>query len=108
MYEFATIALLGLVVCKLVDLVGNLGHVSRATKITLALLIGAGLTWLLDYNVYAGWSQAFRKAWMGTVGTGLTIAGVAAIWHEILDVLSSYARRSNQAAGIEAHIPRAA
>ena len=67
-----------------------------------------GLTWLLDYNVYAGWSQAFRKAWMGTVGTGLTIAGVAAIWHEILDVLSSYARRSNQAAGIEAHIPRAA
>jgi hypothetical protein len=109
MYEFATIALLGLAVCKLVDLVGNLGTLSRATKITLAVFMGVGLTWLLDYNVYAGWSQVFRKGWMGTVGTGLTIAGLAAVWHEILDVLSSYARRSyDQAAEIESHIPRAA
>ena len=54
MYEFATIALLGLAACKLVDLVGHLGSLSRATKITLAVLVGVGLTWLLDYNVYAG------------------------------------------------------
>ena len=109
MYEFATIALLGLAVCKLVDLAGNLGHLSRAAKITLAVLMGVGLTWLLDYNVYAGWSQVFRKGWMGTVGTGFTIAAIAAVWHEILDVLSSYSRRSNdQAAEIESHIPRAA
>jgi hypothetical protein len=109
MYEFATIALLGLAVCKLVDLAGNLGHLSRAAKITLAVLMGVGLTWLLDYNVYAAWSQVFRKAWMGTVGTGLTIAGIAAVWHEALDVLSSYSRRSyDQAAEIESHIPRAA
>ncbi len=109
MYEFATIALLGLAVCKLVDLVGNLGHLSRATTITLAILMGVGLTWLLDYNVYAGWSQAFRKGWMGTVATGFTIAAVAAVWHEILNVLSSYARRySGQANEIESRTPRAA
>ena len=109
MYEFATIALLGLAVCKLVDVGGNLGHLSRAARITLAVLLGVGLTWLLDYNVYAAWGQVFRKAWMGTVGTGLTIAGIAAVWHEILDVLSSYSRRSyDQAAEIESHIPRAA
>jgi len=109
MYEFATIALLGLAVCKLVDLVGHLGSLSRAAKITLAVLMGVGLTWLVDYNVYAGWSQVFRKAWMGTVGTGLTIAGISAVWHEILDVLSSYARRSyDQANEIESRTPRAA
>ena len=109
MYEFATIALLGLAVCKLVDLAGNLGHLSRAAKITLAILMGVGLTWLLDYNVYAGWSQAFRSGWMGTVGTGLTIAGVAAIWHEVLDVLSAYARRSSDRADVmEPRAPRAA
>src|SRR6266568_1891942 len=109
MYEFATIALLGLAVCKLVDLGSNHGSLSRAAKITLAVLVGVGLTWLLDYNVYAGWSQVFRKAWMGTVGTGVTIAGVSALWHEILDVLSSYSRRSyDQASEIEAHTPRAA
>jgi hypothetical protein len=109
MYEFATIALLGLAVCKLVDLAGNLGTLSRATKITLAVLMGVGVTWLLDYNVYAGWDQVFRKAWMGTVGTGFTIAGLSTVWHEILDVLSSYSRRSNdQATEIEARIPHAA
>jgi hypothetical protein len=109
MYEFATIALLGLAVCKMIDLVGHLGTLSRATKIALAVLVGVGLTWLLDYNVYAGWSQVFRKAWMGTVGTGLTIAGIAAVWHEILGVLSSYARRSyDRRSGIEAGTPRAA
>src|SRR5437763_1324812 len=84
MYEFATIALLGLAVCKLVDLVGNLGHLSRAATITLAILMGVGLTWLLDYNVYAGWSQSFRKPWMGAVGTGSTIAAVAARWRWML------------------------
>ena len=109
MYEFATIALLGLAVCKLVDLVGNLGHLSRAATITLAILMGVGLTWLLDYNVYAGWAQAFRKGWMGTVATGFTIAALSAVWHEVLNVLSSYSRRSNdQANEIESRIPHAA
>ena len=109
MYEFATIALLGLAVCKLVDLAGNLGHLSRAAKITLAILMGVGLTWLLDYNVYAGWSQAFRKGWMGTVATGITIAAVSAVWHEIVGVLSSYAGRSSgHASAVEARTPRAA
>ena len=109
MYEFATIALLALALYKVMDLVEDLGHVSRATRITLTILLGVGLTWLLDYNVYAGWSQVFRKAWMGTVGTGFTIAGIAAVWHEILDVLSSYPRRSyDQANEIESRIPHAA
>ena len=46
---------------------------------------------------------------MGTVGTGLAVAGIAAVWHEILDVLSSYSRRSyDQATEIESRIPRAA
>jgi hypothetical protein len=109
MYEFATIALLGLAVCKLVDLAGHVGTPSRATKVTLAVLIGLGLAWLTDYNVFAGWGQGFRRLWMGTVGTGLVIAGLSAVWHEILDVLSSYARRSNdEATEIESRIPHAA
>ena len=109
MYEFATIALLGLAVCKVIDLAGNLGHLSRAATITLTILLGVGLTWLLDYNVYAGWAQSFRKPWMGTVGTGFTIAAVAAVWHEILGVLSAYAGRyTGQAHDMESRTPRAA
>jgi hypothetical protein len=108
MYEFATIALLGLAVCKVIDLVGNLGHLSRAATITLAVLMGLGLTWLLDYNVYAGWGQVFRKDWMGTVGTGFTIAGLSAVWHEVLGVLHSYARRSPSGETSGSHIRSAA
>jgi len=109
MHEFATVVLLGLALSMVIDLVGNLGHVSRAATITLAVLLGIGLTWLLDYNVYAGWSQAFRKGWMGTVATGITIAAVSAVWHEIVGVLSSYAGRSSgHASAVEARTPRAA
>ena len=107
MYEFATIALLGLAVCKLVDLVGNLGHLSRATTITLAILMGVGLTWLLDYNVYAGWGQAFRKDWMGVVATGFTIAAFTAVWHSVFGFLSSYGRGSSSETS-DTHIRSAA
>jgi hypothetical protein len=109
MYELATIVLLGLALSMVIDVVGNLGHLSRAATITLAVLLGIGLTWLLDYNVYAGWSQGFRKGWMGTVGTGFTIAGVSAVWHEIRGVLTSYAHRyAGQPGDIETRTPRAA
>jgi hypothetical protein len=109
MYEFATVALLGLAVCKLVDVVGHYGNTSRATKTTLAVLMGLGLAWLTDYNVFAGWGQGFRNLWMGTVGTGLVIAGLSAVWHEILHAVSAYSRRSDdQASEIESRIPRAA
>src|SRR5947209_8062281 len=107
MHEFATVVLLGLALYKVMGLVGELGHLSRPATITLTILLGVGLTWLLDYNVYAGWGQVFRKGWMGTVGTGFTLAGVAAVWHEIIGVLSSYARRSPAPAS-DPHIRSAA
>jgi hypothetical protein len=106
MYEFATIALLGLAVAKLVDLVYHLASPSRAAKVTLALLFGVLVTWATDYSAFAGWGIQFRALWMGTVGTGLVIGGTAAVWHEILDALSSYARRSHEeVAGPESRTP---
>ena len=109
MYEFATVLFLGLALSVVIDLVGGLGRLSRPATITLAVLLGIGLTWLLDYNVYAGWSQAFRKGWMGTVATGITIAGISAVWHQVRGVMSSYGGRSyGQATGVDAHTPRAA
>jgi ABC-type sulfate transport system permease component len=93
MYEFATIALLGLALYKVMDLVGALGHLSRAATITLTILLGVGLTWLIDYNVFAGWSQVFRKDWMGVVSTGIVIAGMATVWEAVFGFLASYGHR---------------
>jgi len=107
MYEFATIALLGLALYKVMDLVGALGHLSRAATVTLTILLGVGLTWLLDYNVYASWGQVFRDGWMGVVGTGITIAGFATVWNSVFGFLASYPHRAPTEAG-EAHIRSAA
>ena len=90
MYEFATIALLGLALYTVMELVGTLGNLSRTAAITLTILLGVGLTWLLDYNVYAGWGQAFRKDWMGVVASGLTIAAFTAVWRSVFGFLSAY------------------
>ena len=109
MYEFATIVLLGLAVAKLVHLVGYFGLASRAARSTFAVVAGVALTWALDYSVFAGWGVQLREAWMGPVATGLAVAGLAALWHEILSLVGSYSRRaSDQATEIEAHFPRAA
>ena len=107
MYEFATIALIGLALYKVIDLIGSLGHLSKAASVTLAILLGVGLTWLLDYNVYAGWGQVFRKDWMGVVSTGITIAGMATVWNSVFGFLASYPHRSSTDPA-ETHIRSAA
>ena len=103
MYEFATVALLGLVVCKLVDLTGHVRPLSRATRVGLAVVLGLGLTWATDYSAFAGWGIRFRELWMGPIATGLAIAGLASVWHEVLGMVGSYAKRG-QPAGSETHI----
>ena len=109
MYVFAAVAFLGLAVCKLVDLSRGFYEGTRTTRTLVALILGVGLAWLTDYSMFGAWGIAFRDRWMEIVGTGLGIAGAAAVWHEVLDMLSSYARRvHDQATEIETRIPRAA
>jgi len=94
MYEFATIALLGLALYAVMQLVGSLAHLSRTTSVTLTILLGVGLTWLLDYNVFAGWGQVFRDDWMGVVTTGIVVAGMSTVWNAVFGFLASYPHRS--------------
>ncbi len=109
MYVFATVLLLGLLVAKFVDLARGFVKLPATGRLLLAFLAGIGLTWAADYSMLASWGIGFRSAWMGPVATGLVIGGVAALWHELLEVISSYARRvQDQATEIETRIPRAA
>ena len=91
MYEFATVALLGLFVAQLVDLIGRVRPVSLVARTVLAILVGLGITWATDYSVFAGWGIQFRELWMGPVATGLVIAGLAAVWNQVLGFLGAYA-----------------
>jgi len=109
MYVFATVILLGLLVAKFVDLINGFSELPKPGRLLLAFLAGIGLTWATDYSMFTAWDIAFRTGWMGPVGTGLVIGGVAALWHEVLDAISSVARRAHdQATEIETRIPRAA
>jgi len=93
-YEFATVALLGLFVAQLVGLIGRLRPISATAATVLAILVGLGITWAADYSAFAGWGIRFRELWMGPVATGLVIAGLAAVWQEVLRLIGAYARRS--------------
>jgi hypothetical protein len=90
-YEFATVALLGLFVGQLVDLIGRLRPISLTARTVLAILVGLGITWATDYSVFAGWGIRLRELWMGPVATGLVIAGLAAVWNQVLGFLGAYA-----------------
>lgn len=80
MYHFAAIALLALALFKVVDVLEDL--VPGVTKFhSLAtMLLGIGGAYALDYGAFSGYGIDFREDWMGTVATGLVIAGFTSVW----------------------------
>lgn len=80
MYHFAAIALLGLALFKVVDVLEDL--VPGITKYhTLAtLVLGIGGAFALDYRVFDGYSIGFREEWMSTLATGLVVGGFTSVW----------------------------
>ena len=106
MYQFATIALMGLAVFALVGVIRHLGETSRALRLFLDVVLGLCLAWLTDFSAFAGWGIHFRSLWMGPVVTGLVVGGMAGLWHEVTGLVTSYARRSyDEATEIESRIP---
>ena len=109
MYVFAGVVLLALAVSKLVDLVMGFAALSRLSKTLVAMLIGIVTAWATDYSVFGGFGIALRDRWLEIAGTGFVLAGLAGLWHEVLDLVASYTRRvHDEATEIETRIPRAA
>jgi hypothetical protein len=83
MYHFAVVALLGLAMLKiadvLVDLVPSLGR----TRTLLTFVLAVATTLALDYSLFAGFGIELREAWMGTVATGLVAGSLAAVWRAV-------------------------
>ncbi len=84
MYEFATVALLGLGVLGLTNLIVELvpDFARFRTLFTFALAV-AGVV-ALDYSVLAGFGIEVREAWMGPLGTGLIVGSLASVWQAAL------------------------
>ncbi|HEX2042982.1 MAG TPA: hypothetical protein VHF24_10135 [Acidimicrobiales bacterium] len=89
MYQFAVVALLGLAVLKVVDLVEELvpGTARFRTLATFVLAVAAVVA--IDYSVFAGFDITLRENTMGSWITGVIVGSLASVWHAVLSWLRS-------------------
>jgi glutamate synthase domain-containing protein 1 len=84
MYHFAVVALMGLAVLKLADLleelVPSLGRARTLLPFTLAL----AATVALDYSMFRGFGVELRETWMGPWATGVIVGALAGAWSAVL------------------------
>ena len=92
MYQFAVVALLGLAVLKVVDLIEELvpGIARFRALATFTLAVAAVVA--IDYSVFAGFGVTLREASMGTWITGLIVGSMASAWQAALSWLRSSER----------------
>lgn len=87
MYVFATVILLGLAIAKVADLFTQNADVSRTVRSAVGIALGLLTALVIDYSPFAHWGIPLRAEWVHVTMTGLTLAGVAAVWHEVLGYL---------------------
>ena len=68
MYHFAVVALFGLAVLKLADLLVELVPSLGKTRTLLTFALAIAATVAVDYSLFTGFGVELREAWMGTVG----------------------------------------
>jgi len=84
MYQFATVALLGLGVLGVTNLIVELvPDLARFRALATFVLAIAGVV-ALDYSVLAGFGIPVRQAWMGPWATGLIVGSLASAWQAAL------------------------
>jgi hypothetical protein len=98
MYDFAIVALLGLAVLKVAELLEELvpGLDRFHTLMTFTLGLVAAVA--ADYSLFAGYHVVLRESWMGTWGTGLIVGAFAAVWRAALGYLTPGAATTSRPA----------
>ncbi|MGH9157822.1 MAG: hypothetical protein ACRD1K_18750 [Acidimicrobiales bacterium] len=80
MYTLAVTLLLGLALFKMVDVLEDLvPELTRFQGLVTAGLAVVG-AFAVDYSLFAGFNVALREEWMGTLVTGLALAGTTSVW----------------------------
>lgn len=89
MYQFATVALLGLGVLGVTNLIVELvPDLSRFRTLAMFAIAVAGVV-ALDYSVLAGFGIGVRQAWMGAWATGVIVGSLASAWQAVLGWLQA-------------------
>jgi hypothetical protein len=104
MYVFALAALLGLGVWLVAMLAERYGPMRdmRGRWTILLLVLGIGAAWIAGLDVWRLWHLPVRWGWVGTTLTGVMLAGLAMVWHELLGLFGGLGRKyQDEAARIE-------
>lgn len=80
MYTLAVVLLLGLALCKIVDVLDGLVPGLARLRGLATLALAVAVTAAMDYSLFAGFGVELREAWMGTVLTGAVLAGTTSVW----------------------------
>jgi hypothetical protein len=80
MYTFAVIMLLGLALFKIVDVFEDLAPGTAKLHGLLTLAVAIAGAFAIDFSLFTGWGVALRQDWMGTLITGVAIAGTTSVW----------------------------
>lgn len=88
MYEFAVIALLGLAVLKVAELLEEFVPNLTRFHTLLTFLFAVTAVVAADFSIFAGYHIPLRESWMGTWATGLIVGSMASAWTVVLGYLS--------------------
>ncbi len=55
---------------------------------TIAVVLGAGLAWLLDYSAFTAFGQELREPWMHPVMTGLLLVAFGEFLRSVVNALA--------------------
>jgi hypothetical protein len=89
MYTFTVTVLLGLALLTLVDaLVDVAPGLARGRGLAAIVLAVAG-AFALDYSLFEGFGVGLRETWMGTLLTGVVVAGAATMWRAVFHRLGT-------------------
>lgn len=80
MYDFAIVVLMGIALFKVVDLLEEFVPSLTKFHLLLTLVLAVAGVLALDYSVFANWGVEIRNDDLGTVMTGLMIAGTTSMW----------------------------
>ncbi|HEX4978940.1 MAG TPA: hypothetical protein VFV35_02640 [Acidimicrobiales bacterium] len=80
MYDFAIVVLMGIALFKVVDLLEEFVPSLTKFHLLLTLVLAVAGVLALDYSVFANWGVEIRNDDLGTVTTGLMIAGTTSMW----------------------------
>lgn len=100
METLAVTLLLGLALVKIADLVEEI--VPDSTRLHGIVTLGLGIAgaFVLDYSLFEGFAVELREAWMGTLITGIALAGTAQLWRAVFARLTHPAAATSERHGM--------